>query len=65
MQTDLWPEAQKSGISEKTFKAAFAGVELDWTLNDLAPPGFPKPRRSRSRRQAEFSSPAPISTTIA
>jgi lytic murein transglycosylase len=58
VQTDLWPEAQKSGISEKTFKSAFAGVELDWSLNDLAPPGFPKPKEQK-QTQAEFSSPAP------
>ena len=58
VQTDLWPEAQKSGISEKTFKSAFAGVTLDWSLTDLAPPGFPKPKEQK-QTQAEFSSPAP------
>jgi len=58
VQADLWPEAQKSGISEKTFKAAFAGVTLDWSLNDLAPPGFPPPKEVK-QTQAEFSSPAP------
>ncbi len=58
VQTDLWPEAQKGGISEKTFKAAFAGVTLDWSLNDLAPPGFPPPKEQK-QTQAEFSSPAP------
>jgi lytic murein transglycosylase len=58
VQTDLWPEAKKDGISENTFKAAFAGVQLDWTLDDLAPPGFP-PAKEQKQTQAEFSSPAP------
>jgi lytic murein transglycosylase len=55
---DLWPQAQKEGISEKTFAAAFAGVTLDWDLTDLAPPGFPPPREQK-QTQAEFSTPAP------
>ena len=58
VQTDLWPEAQKNGISEKAFRAAFAGVELNWGLTDLAPPGFPSPKQQK-QTQAEFSSPAP------
>ncbi|WP_416065091.1 lytic murein transglycosylase [Rhizobium sp. ZK1] len=58
IQTDLWPDAKKNGISEKTFRAAFAGVELNWTLTDLAPPGFPPPKEQK-QTQAEFSSPAP------
>lgn len=58
VQTDLWPEAQKNGISEKAFRAAFAGVELNWGLTDLAPPGFPPPKQQK-QTQAEFSSPAP------
>jgi len=58
VQRDLWPEAQGSGISEKAFRAAFAGVKLNWSLNDLAPPGFPPPKEQK-QTQAEFSSPAP------
>lgn len=58
VQTDLWPDAKKNGISEKTFRAAFSGVELDWNLTDLAPPGFPPPKEQK-QTQAEFSSPAP------
>jgi len=58
VQADLWPEAKRNGISEKTFRAAFSGVELDWTLNDLAPPGFPSPKEQK-QTQAEFSSPGP------
>ena len=58
IQKDLWPEAQKAGISAKTFQAAFAGVTLNWDLPDLEPPGFPKPKEQK-QSQAEFSSPAP------
>ncbi|MBB3386493.1 lytic murein transglycosylase [Rhizobium sp. BK609] len=58
IQKDLWPEAQKAGISQKTFLAAFAGVTLNWDLPDLEPPGFPKPKQ-QAQTQAEFSSPAP------
>jgi lytic murein transglycosylase len=58
VQADLWPEAKKNGISEKTFRAAFSGVELNWTLTDLAPPGFPPPKE-QAQTQAEFSSPGP------
>ncbi|CDM55815.1 MULTISPECIES: lytic murein transglycosylase [Rhizobium] len=58
VQADLWPEAQKNGISERAFRASFAGVELNWSLTDLAPPGFPPPKQQK-QTQAEFSSPAP------
>lgn len=58
VQTDVWPEAQKKGISRSAFEAAFSGVELDWSLTDLAPPGFPPPKQQK-QTQAEFSSPAP------
>lgn len=58
LQADLWPEAKKNGISEKIFRAAFSGVELDWSLTDLAPPGFPPPKE-QNQTQAEFSSPGP------
>jgi lytic murein transglycosylase len=58
VKTEIWPEAKKGGVSEKTLQAAFAGVELNWDLPDLAPPGFP-PVKQRPQSQAEFSSPAP------
>jgi len=58
VQKDLRPEAEKNGISAKTFQAAFSGIELNWDLPDLAPPGFPPPKE-RKQTQAEFSSPAP------
>jgi lytic murein transglycosylase len=58
VQTELRPEAERSGISAGTFQAAFAGIELNWALPDLAPPGFPPPKE-RKQTQAEFSSPGP------
>ncbi|MDQ0318508.1 lytic murein transglycosylase [Pararhizobium capsulatum DSM 1112] len=56
LQQDLWPEAQKAGISASAFKAAFADVKLNWDLPDLAPPGT-KPPNEQKQSQAEFSSP--------
>ncbi len=56
LQTDLWPEAKKSGISEQSFKAAFADVKLNWDLPDLVPPGT-KPPSTQKQNQAEFASP--------
>jgi lytic murein transglycosylase len=55
---DLWPQAQKAGISKAVFDKAMAGVKLNWSLPDLMPPGFPKPKQ-RAQSQAEFSSPSP------
>ncbi|MDO9417640.1 lytic murein transglycosylase [Pararhizobium sp.] len=57
LQGNLWPDAAKSGISEKTFQAAFADVTLNWDLPDLVPPGT-KPKKNQKQSQAEFSSPA-------
>ncbi|WP_275790985.1 lytic murein transglycosylase [Pararhizobium gei] len=56
LQTDLWPEAQTSGISQTSFTAAFKSVTLNWDLPDLVPPGT-KPRDEQKQSQAEFSSP--------
>lgn len=56
LTADLWPEARRAGISRPVFDRAFAGIDLDWELPDLAPPGFPKPEQ-RAQSQAEFRSP--------
>lgn len=53
---DLAAEAKKTGISDRTLKAAFSGISLNWELPDLVPPGS-KPPKSRDQSQAEFSSP--------
>src|SRR5204862_43318 len=47
----LWPEAQKLGVSRKTFEAATRALEPDLTLPDLDLPG----RSGQPQRgQAEF-----------
>jgi lytic murein transglycosylase len=46
----LWPDAQKMGVSRKTFDAATRAVEPDLTLPDLDLPGRNQPPRG----QAEF-----------
>lgn len=53
---DLAAEAKRTGISDRTLKAAFSGISLNWELPDLVPPGS-KPPKSRDQSQAEFSSP--------
>jgi lytic murein transglycosylase len=54
--TDLSPSAKKAGVSDRTLKAAFAGISLNWDLPDLVPPGT-KPPKEQDQTQAEFSSP--------
>ncbi|OLP45356.1 hypothetical protein BJF95_18810 [Rhizobium oryziradicis] len=55
---DLWPQAQKAGISKVVFDKTMARAKLNWSLPDLMPPGFPPPKQ-RPQSQAEFSSPGP------
>ncbi|CUH80868.1 lytic murein transglycosylase [Tropicibacter naphthalenivorans] len=52
----VWPQAQRKGVSRQTFRAAFNGVQLNWDLPDLVPPGT-KPQTPKRQRQAEFGSP--------
>jgi lytic murein transglycosylase len=49
---ELWPEAQKLGISRSTFDAAFSGVGPDLSLPDLILPGRTRPA---GKDQPEFS----------
>ncbi len=51
----LWPDAKAAGVSRKTFDAAFAGVEPDYSIPDLDLPGRPKIDNSG---QAEFTKTA-------
>ena len=60
LEADLWPEAKRSGVSRSVFERAFSGVDLDWDLPDLAPPGFPSPRAA-PRARPSSRAPAPIS----
>ncbi len=56
VRQDLWLDAQKSGVSEKTFRAAFHKLKPDFKLPDLVlPDGKKGPRK---QRQSEFASPA-------
>jgi lytic murein transglycosylase len=56
LRATLWPEAQKSGVSRKSFDVAVAGLKLNWDLPDLVPPGSAPPK-DQKQSQAEFSSP--------
>lgn len=47
---DIWPEAQKAGVSRKTFDEATRGLTPDLSLPDLVLPGRPQ----RQPDQAEF-----------
>ncbi len=46
----VWPEAQKIGVSRKTFDEATQGLQPDFSLPDLVLPGRPE----RQPDQAEF-----------
>ncbi len=50
------PDATKRGVSAATLQRAFAGLTLDWTLPDLAPPGS-RGGKEAPQRQAEFQGP--------
>src|SRR4051794_20443807 len=52
---NLWPEAKSQGVSRKTFDAAFAGVQPDYSIPDLDLPTRPKIDNSG---QAEFTKTA-------
>src|SRR5260221_227132 len=47
----LWPEAEKLGVSRKTFDTATRGLEPDMSLPDLVRPSQPK---TSQPGQAEF-----------
>jgi lytic murein transglycosylase len=51
----LWPQAKAAGVSRKTFDAAFAGVQPDYSIPDLDIPGRPKVDNTG---QAEFTKTA-------
>lgn len=56
LRTEIWPEAQKAGVSSATFNATLNGLKINWKLPDLVVPGE-KQQKSQSQSQAEFSSP--------
>ena len=50
------PLAAKAGVSADTFAAAMNGVELDWAIPGLVPPGS-KSGTPKAQQQAEFRAP--------
>jgi lytic murein transglycosylase len=54
LSAELWPDARKAGVSEKTFSAAFDGLTIDRNLPDLVLPGQ---NPADTQHQAEFRSP--------
>ncbi|ODT31320.1 MAG: hypothetical protein ABS35_05195 [Kaistia sp. SCN 65-12] len=56
LQNDLWPQAKREGISQRTFDEAFAGIKPNLKLPDLVMPGE-KPKTPKKQHQAEFGSP--------
>jgi len=57
LQSDLWPDAKRLGVSKRTYKKALKGVTLNWKLPDLVPPGTKPPKR-RGQSQSEFRAPS-------
>jgi lytic murein transglycosylase len=51
------PLAAQAGVSDATFAAAMSGVELDWDIPGLVPPGS-KGSTPKAQQQAEFRAPA-------
>ncbi|MDM7849710.1 lytic murein transglycosylase [Pseudochrobactrum kiredjianiae] len=56
LQNDLWSQAQQRGISRSVFDQSLSGVQLNWKLPDLVPPGT-KPQTPKQQTQSEFGSP--------
>lgn len=56
LEQELWPEAQKNGISRLTFDAAFKGIKPNLDLPDLVLPGQ-KAGAPTKQLQAEFGAP--------
>lgn len=56
LKREIWPEARKAGVSQKTLEAALTGLSINWKLPDVLVPGQ-KPPKEQAQSQAEFSSP--------
>ncbi|GLK67530.1 lytic murein transglycosylase [Hansschlegelia plantiphila] len=55
LSATVQPAAAKAGVSAATIRSATAGLTLDWSLPDLAPPGAPP--LGGPQRQPEFADP--------
>lgn len=56
LKKEVWPQARKAGVSQKTLERTLNGISINWQLPDLVIPGQ-KPPKEQSQSQAEFSSP--------
>lgn len=56
LKREIWPEARKAGVSQKTLEATLTGLKINWKLPDVLVPGQ-KPPKEQAQSQAEFSSP--------
>ncbi len=56
LKKEIWPEARRAGISQKTIETTLSGLTINWKLPDLIIPGQ-KPPKEQAQSQAEFSSP--------
>ena len=57
INTSLWHEAKRVGISRPVFKRVFAKISLQWKLPDLVVPGS-GPANKQTQSQAEFRQPS-------
>jgi lytic murein transglycosylase len=57
LESALWPQAQREGISRAVFDSALGAVSVNLDLPDLILPGQ-KPKPPKNQHQAEFQSPA-------
>lgn len=55
LDTKVWADAKKKGVSRETFDLAFEGTDLDWSLPDMLKPGTKLPDTSG---QSEFGNPS-------
>ncbi len=56
LEETIWPRAEARGVSRETFEDVFRGVQLNWDLPDLVPPGSAASLQ-QPQLQAEFGSP--------
>jgi lytic murein transglycosylase len=56
LKKEIWPEARKAGVSDRTLSRSLDSLSINFKLPDLVLPGQ-KPPKEQSQSQAEFSSP--------
>ena len=53
LNSSLWPDAKRIGVSKPVFRQAFDGVKLRWDLPDLVIPGA-KAKKTRLKVRLNF-----------